>query len=170
MIYPTEIGIIVKLIRKPNAIIVLPFIQSISKILTTLPSSRISSENFACLRHIYRICTVVFLQILFKRPDDFNRAMFLFCACFCICPVYFKSVIGLFPLRITVDYFEINLSSLMLKKNSCLLPVSCKQRLCRLHIACISHMKTASAGYEKFTIFNSPVRFCITILFNLLLG
>ena len=116
MIYPTEIGIIVKLIRKPNAIIVLPFIQSISKILTTLPSSRISSENFACLRHIYRICTVIFLQILFKRPDDFNRAMFLFCACFCICPVYFKSVIGLFPLRITVDYFEINLSSLMLKQ------------------------------------------------------
>ena len=45
MIIATETGIIVELIRKPNAIIVLQFIQSISKILTTLHSRR-SSENF----------------------------------------------------------------------------------------------------------------------------
>ena len=77
MIIATEIGIIVELLRKPNAIIVLQFIQSISKILTTLHPRR-SSENFACFRHNYRICTVAFLQILLKRTDEFNRAIFFF--------------------------------------------------------------------------------------------
>ena len=75
MIIATEIGIIVELLRKPNAIIVLQFIQSVSKILTTLHPGR-SSENFACFRHNYRICTIAFLQILLKRTDEFNRAIF----------------------------------------------------------------------------------------------